>query len=227
MGLTRDLEIPEHILLFQRTGYEFDVNEYFSVLSHLSVEPGYILDYIHDGAAPTIYTRQEDEPQYLTWAEYSDAVGKDATWFTEQLRYLDHIQVDGTEEGFFEFVVLRLMGEQFYLQGHAFYNDDTVVCDPTGVEAVLKAAERSLPSETASWFADAWAVFADVWVEALELDLKPRIELRDDVAVVRVVVFTKWGGFREETYTISQDFPHTILDYETETLVPYDCGINF
>jgi hypothetical protein len=222
MGLTRDLEIPEHLLLFQRTGYEFDVSEYFSVLSHLSVEPGYILDYVYGGDRPTIYARQEDEPQYLTWAEYSDAVGKDASWFTEQLRYLDHIQVDGTEEGFFEFVVLRLMGEQFYLQGHAFYNDDTVVCDPTGVEAVLKAAERSLP-----FLEEEEAVPADVWVEALELDLKPRIALRDDVAVVRVVVFTKWGGFREETYTISQDFPHTILDYETKTLVPYDCGIMF
>jgi hypothetical protein len=91
----------------------------------------------------------------------------------------------------------------------------------------MKAAEHVLPSETASWFADARAVFADVWVKALELDLEPRVELSGDVAVVRVVVFSKWGGFREETYTINQDFPHAILDYETKTLVPYDCGIMF
>jgi hypothetical protein len=226
MGLTRDLEIPEHLLSYQRTGDEFDVNAYFFVLSHLSVEPGYILDYVYGGDRPFIYALEEDEPRYLTRAEYSDAFGEDA-WYAEHPIYLDHIQVDGTEEGFFEFVVLSLMEGQFYLQGHAFYNDDTVVCDPTGVEAVLKAAEHVLPSETDSWFADAWAVFADVWVKALELDLKPRVELSGDAAVVKVVVFSKWGGFREETYTISQDFPHTILDHETKTLVPYDCGILF
>jgi hypothetical protein len=42
-----------------------------------------------------------------------------------------------------------------------------------------------------------------------------------------VLTFTMWGGFYRETYIIQRSYPHTIIKYEEELLVPYDCGIMF
>jgi hypothetical protein len=58
-------------------------------------------------------------------------------------------------------------------------------------------------------------------------NIVPVVILQDDVAIVEVVTFTKWGGFYRYTYTISRDLPHTILDLKQENLVPYDCGVMF
>jgi hypothetical protein len=74
----------------------FDVNEYFTVLNHLAPVDGYVLDYVYfapggDGF-PKIYARLEGESGFTNYDEY-EAFGIDD--------YLNHIQVDGTAEGFF------------------------------------------------------------------------------------------------------------------------------
>jgi len=35
---------------------------------------------------------------------------------------------------------------------------------------------------------------------------------------------TKWGGFIEAKYQVKKDFPHKIIERETETLIDYNCG---
>ena len=103
-------------------GERFDVNEYFTVLTHLAPEAGYVLDYVYfapggDGL-PKVYARQEGERPFATYSEYEKAGVED---------YLSNIQVDGTAEGYYELAVLSIMGEQFYLSWHAEYNDWEVV----------------------------------------------------------------------------------------------------
>ncbi len=91
-ALTRGLKFPVH---FQsedaaRTGDEFDVNQYFTVLQHLSMEPGYVLDYVYHmdfmGGFPILYARQADEPVYRTEAEYTAASERGVAE-----PYLDHV----------------------------------------------------------------------------------------------------------------------------------------
>ncbi|MBM3158037.1 MAG: hypothetical protein FJ004_12260, partial [Chloroflexi bacterium] len=45
----------------------FDVNQYFSVLNHLSLQPGYTLDYVYSnfgsGAHPDLYATNSDRPE--------------------------------------------------------------------------------------------------------------------------------------------------------------------
>lgn len=214
-ALTRDLAIPDHLLQEDaaRTGEEFDVNEYFTVLTHLSPEPGYVLDYVyyHDslGGEPIIYARREGESPYATALDYREARGDP---FGESRReYLEHIVVDGTAEGFFELVVLAIQGEQFYLDWHANYNDLTVLNSREMAEAVIEANGLTAEQEG----------------EALQIDFQPRVEFDHGTARVRTVLFTKWGGFFEKVCTISRDFPHQMLECETEELVPYRCGIVF
>jgi len=42
-----------------------------------------------------------------------------------------------------------------------------------------------------------------------------------------VVIFTKWGGFIEEIYTISREAPHRVLEIQNTTLLQYNSAVTF
>ena len=216
-ALTRHLEVPDNLMETEavRTGEEFDVNEYFTVLTHLSPEAGYVLDYVYEydfmGGYPIIYARPEEEIPYATVSEYHEAEGSVLSG-----AYLENIRVDGTAGGFFELVIFAIYGEKFYLWWHANYNDLTVVCSRGAIEAAI--AEDDVLGNPLT---------IPQWKKVLGVDFKPWVEFESTTVRVRVVTFTKWGGLFEEIYTISRDFPHKILGRERKELVPYDCGIVF
>ncbi|CAG0995536.1 hypothetical protein ARNL5_03594 [Anaerolineae bacterium] len=201
-----------------RTGNEFDVNRYFSILTHLSMQAGYELDYVYLseflGSQPILYAKPVGT-MHLTYAEYRKTVDGDEFRDLES-KYLDYIQADGTPEGFFELAVLRTLGGQFYLGWHANYNDATIIAD-------REALERLLASYPKVGF---WLPL-DTQIRARFLRLEPSVEIGNDTVEVKFVIFTKWGGFLQESYTISRAFPHRILNEEHTTLIEYDCGLNF
>jgi hypothetical protein len=210
-ALQSGLEFPDH---FEdenatRTGEEFEVNEYFSVLDRLSMEPGYVLDYVYCydgmGGYPRLYARPEDQPRLLTCSDYDGSTN-----------YLDHVQADDTEEGFFQFVLLQVVAGQFYLFWHAGYYDDVVICDRDTIDSIVSEA---------GGFGQPFS--AEQKRAARAIDPAPIVELGDEVVTVKIVTFSNWGGFTQETYEINRSFPHTILDSDSEVLVEYDCGIMF
>jgi hypothetical protein len=211
-ALQSGLKIPEHFRdeNAARTGEEFDVNEYFTILDHLSMEPGYVLDYVYCydgmGGFPRLYARPEDEPRLLACGDFRGDRGD----------YLAHVQTDDTEEGFFQFVLLQAVAGQFYLHWHAGYYDDVIVCDRDTLESIVSGD----------------GVFGEPFSgkqkrAARAIDPAPVVELGDEVVTVKIVTFSNWGGFTQETYEINRSFPHTILDSDYEVLVEYDCGIMF
>lgn len=212
-------EIPAHLRQTDavRNGSEFDPNRYFSVLTHLSMEPGYVLDYVYYfdgmGGLPMLYARPADRPPYEDYAAYSAAVGNPGE---QRSSYLEHVRTDGTPAGFFELVVLRINGGQFYLYWHANYNDAQLVCDRARMEELVAGLEES-----------STPLAGDALRQARAIDYTPTIEVAGDTVRVRVVTFSLWSGFSEEIYTISKSFPHQFLDVESKVLVPYDCGIMF
>jgi hypothetical protein len=133
--------------------------------------------------------------------------------------YLDHISVDGTEQGYFEFVALNIMARQFYLDWHANYNDTVIVCNDNDVDAIIADINDGN-------FGIPFDLSQQRKVRGMK-DIEPLVKLTDDTAVVELFFFTKWGGFYRSTYTISRSFPHTILDVKEENIVEYDCGIMF
>ena len=48
-----------------------------------------------------------------------------------------------------------------------------------------------------------------------------------EVAVVEVLVFTRWGGPLRHTCTIGREFPHRFLGVEIETVAECACAITF
>jgi hypothetical protein len=208
------------------TGQEFDVNEYFSVLDHLSLEPGYTLDYAyfsdHLGGKPLVYARPVGQPPYTSYSEFMKAVGGNTSQDRSYVdlayayNYLEHVQTDGTTDGYIQFVILWMLGDQFYLYWHGGYNDTAIICSADGLkklEAELKNWDLTLPTDVAQ--------------KARKIDFRPTVELKEDKAVVKIVLFSKWSGFSEVLFTLSQDFPHELIDSEIRTHIEYDCGIRF
>jgi len=180
--------IPEHFTRENpvRTGKEFDINKIFTVLKHLSIGEGYTLGYAYrfdfKWGAPVLYARKKGEPRYRTFSEYEEAVR--AGDETVRGSYLDRVWTDGTPEDFFEFVVLRIMGRQFYLFWHSNYYDHLIICNPAKLEEVLSMPDPPISS--------------DVKDKARNLELTPTVEFEENLVTVTLIVFSKWGGFTRQ-----------------------------
>jgi hypothetical protein len=224
-------EVPEHFNLddnadIPRAPGDWDVNAYFGVLKHLSVEPGYVIDYLYTrsslGGYPFIYARPSADSPYQSYEEYLDAQpgGQAADGGGGNSHdYLDHIQIDDTREGYFQFVALRVMAAQFYQFWHAGYDDTTIVCDSAALERLLSGPGAAFTSN---------GLPKSVIAGARKIDLQPTVEFVDDsTAIVRVVTFSKWGGFAEVRFEMARQLPHSVIDVVSKTLVPYDCGVSF
>ena len=83
-ALYRAQKLPEHLMESEavKRGQEFDVGEVFSVLSHLSLEPGYVLDYVYcyDSISgwPVLYARSQDQPPHPTCSSLFQEPDSDA-----------------------------------------------------------------------------------------------------------------------------------------------------
>ena len=219
-GMIDGLELPDHLMKVdaRKAEGDFDVNLYFTVLDRLSMEPGYILDYVYYydewGGEPDLYARRDDQRSYKNYGEFSDA-GNGVNRSEREDYYLSHIVADGSPESFFQFALLLIQGEQFYLFWHALYNDARIVCDLEDARAILEDLDYEQ------------SAIGEVLAEFGEIDLAPIVSMNEDRVQVDVVIFTEWGGFIRESVTMKREFPHEILDEEAEVLVPYNCGIIF
>ena len=77
--LQDQLEIPDPLL---ETGAvkskdDFNPNEYFSILTHLTMEAGYELDYVYQyelmGGRPMVYARKDEKKPFRTAEDYTQA----------------------------------------------------------------------------------------------------------------------------------------------------------
>jgi len=210
-----DMTFPENFQTENPTkqGGEFDANTYFQALAHLSMQPGYVLDYVYHfdgmGGYPLLYPRPAGQVPFRTEADYAASA--------DSANYLDYVQIDDKAEGYFQYVVLNILGPQFYRFWHANYNDYRIMCSPSDVQAIASSlGDFGQPMSPLSRLRT-----------LLLLDVVPTVSTGEQTVEVQVVVFTKWGGFLRWTYTLDRNFPHEILDVKEETLVPYDCGIMF
>ncbi|MEW6402596.1 MAG: hypothetical protein AB1649_12405 [Chloroflexota bacterium] len=210
------LDTPDYLLETGiKQGGEFDANEYFNVLTHVSMQEGYVLDYVYPiadlGASPILYARPVDQAPYLSMDDIPEN--------TDLPDFRDYLEVEDVEQGYFEYVVLDLLAGQFYLFWHSNYNDTQIVCDKNEVNDIVK-------SVSAGDFGYAMDFAQQTQARAMK-NIEPSVRLTEDSAIVQIIIFTKWGGFYRYTYTISRTFPHTIIDLKQDNLVPYDCGVMF
>lgn len=223
--MTRGLQIPESYYVEEgksaRVEGDYDVNDHFKVLPHLSMQPGYVLDYVYMydfmGGFPILYARPEDTPRFITHNEYAQAA---AGTNSVDLDHRAHIQADGTPEGYLELAIMEVMGTQFYLHWHAGYNDHTVVCNQGSLEALIENIFES--------YGEGMDSTADqIRKQIRKLDVTPTVEIGTEKVTVQLYYFTKWGGLFKAEMVMNKAFPHKIIETNTENLVEYDCGIMF
>jgi hypothetical protein len=224
-AMTRTMEIPRPLLNEGDLSIEglFDPNQLLEVLDHLSLRTGYTLGFVYAndglGGYPILYARPTTQPPYPDVEAFEKAMaGCDGSAATSPCNYLNYVIADGTQQGYFQWVLLRMMGDQFYLFWHANYNDAEIIANQERLEALVE----TLNDDSFAFPLEALEVR-----KALNIDPTPVVAIGADTVTVRVVWFTKWGGFIESTYTLSREAPHEVLNIETEDLVPYDCGILF
>lgn len=210
--------------------FEFDVNDYFSVFDHLSMEPGFTLDYVYlrdlAGARPVVYARKINEEPFESYEGFVMANQSTTQGSYERIRhsddYLKHVRIDDTPEGYFQFVALLIMEDQFYLWWHANYNDTRIVTSEVKAFAAFadrisnryrRSNEPTTPKDQA------------VKEKIPRLDYTPTVILKDQSAIVRYVVFSEWGGFSEVRVTVKRGFPHSILHSWSKTRIRYWSGV--
>jgi hypothetical protein len=204
----------------------FDPNDYFKVFDHLSITPGYTLDYKYFvGAAPSLYARESSaEPPASTTAIFDNAslpgpIRSEYSWplLHSAYNYIDRIHLDQSPESYFQLVALALLGDQFYLFWHANYNDLEIVCDPGDVEAIHKNLKPR------NFFM--WPLVQ--YNSSLNINPTPVVLIADKTITLRIVVFTQWGGFFEKIYTLDKQNPANVIHIQSNSLIGYDCGISF
>jgi hypothetical protein len=209
-------DIPQYLFdTGTKQGDEFDVNQYFHVLTHVSMQEGYVLDYIYQndslGGLPLLYARPMDQAPYASTTDIPEN--------TQLSDFREYLEVEDVEQGYFEYVVMDIMANQFYLFWHANYNDTQIVCERGEVNDIISRVNSGD-------FGNKLDLLQQTKARAMR-NIEPVVNLAGDTATVQVITFTKWGGFYRLTYTISRGVPHTIIDIKQENLVPYDCGVMF
>ena len=215
--MTRDQPIPGFLLTpdASQDGEVFDPNQLLVPLDHLSLQPGVILDFVYRydgiGGMPILYARQPSDKPFENYTVYAASKANETS-------YLDTIRTDGTEAGYFQWVLLNMMGDQFYLYWHSGYHDAEIIASRARLETLVSEMRTT----------EIGVNFTNTQVrQALKIDPAPIVELGDELVMVRVVWFTKWGGFYESIYTLNRVFPHQVLNLEQNNLLEYDCDVVF
>ena len=215
MAELQSVEAPQSLMeTGVKQGSEFDANDYFKVLSHVSMQDGYALDYVYQvdglGSFPMLYARPIGQPPYALITDVPEGM--------ELGNFRDRLNIQDVERGYFEYAVMDVMANQFYLVWHANYNDAEIVCNREAADALVEGIN-------AGDFGMHFDLKQQAQVRAMT-NIEPAVTLTPDRAIVEMVVFTKWGGFFRRTYTIDRSFPHAV-DMKEENLVDYQCGIMF
>lgn len=235
-ALHNALEYPEHFHNRNPVLQEgdFDVARYFDVLQHLSLADGQVLEYVYrsnfHGGHPVLYVRdKETEEPFLTAQEYSEKACTD-NYTCPNGSFLNDVLTDDTPQGYMQLASLDVMGSQFYLFWHSKYNDHQLVCNVDMMEKIF----REFGSENAV-FGCLECLSEKELDLARSLDWAPTVEcgeLEDGqkVVQVRVMAFTKWGGFYRRTYTIAREgsvSDERILDADLDIVIPYQISLMY
>ena len=206
-----------------KTGEEFDPNRLLDPLTHLHMKPGYMLDFVFDfygiGGYPIIYAHKTNVARFESFEEFEASPGDcNIRSIPVSCHYIDMVDTDGSQEGYFELVLLQILGEQFYLTGDAIYNHLEIIASQEGLEKIIiMNANEEIGNKLTEEQINA----------ARAIDFTPVVFISNGSVTVRFVYFTYWGGFYDVTVKILLTGPYDFEMIEENNVVPFDCGVAF
>jgi hypothetical protein len=217
-------QFPEHFRSENpvRQGNEFDPNKFFETLTNVSMQKGYMLDYVFfmedSGGEPIVYARPTSGKRYLTVDEFLKENGGDVSDYiihNKHPDYLNFVEVKDSPQGYFEYVLLSIYAEQFYLWFVANYSYIDIVCDSNSLESIIKRYSPPYDGETMT---------EEQIANARKLQLKPVVKVEESQVKVNLLGFDEFTGFTLYTYVISRTSPHSLIDLSSENVVHYESG---
>ncbi|MCP6718631.1 MAG: hypothetical protein KJI71_00180 [Patescibacteria group bacterium] len=190
-------------------GIGFDVNRFLKVFDKIQLRDGFILDYFYRsgglGGEPFIFTRKKDNPKLS------------ADGNLKPRPPLNDIIIEITPESFFQLAVFSQVVSQFYLSWHANYNDHQFIFGSEIVEYLL----MDIPED----FRDNFGINMKDREKLRAMSFEPQVNIKEEGAEVRCVMFSKWLGFYYNIFVIT--WPNITIENSRDIIVPYDCGILF
>jgi hypothetical protein len=193
---------------------DFDPNRLFTILKHISMEPGFSLDYNYlidrdsDGYAmggePSLYASPTGEQPVKDSSHGMKNSVVRSTVF-------EHIIADGSPDSFFELAILRIIGSEFYIFWHRLPGKDIV---PVAGSETLRNYLTPL---------------GILWIRLFQRDVEPTVILEETTATVSFLTFSDWKGVYRRTLIFQRVFPHTLINEKARCLLPHDryFGVQF
>lgn len=225
-GLYDSLTFPQHLVSDSPVlqGSEFDLMDIFETLDHLQLAEGYLLSYYyhHDGMGgfPVLHARKAGEGPYLSRDAFALAYPECVREGSKgnDCPFIDYVLTDGSPISYLQLILLYMSGNQFYLDWHACYNDPRPVATTEAVTRLIDSLEES----------GLWLPLTNKQAKsARAIDPLPVVELSEDQVLLRVVWFTRWGGFYESLFRLNSSPPYNIVEEKQNLLLEYDCGVRF
>ncbi|MFA5812002.1 MAG: hypothetical protein WC956_06710 [bacterium] len=219
--------------LRSKAGERFDPNSYFTILTHIAMKRGYVLDYVYwqDGAGsyPCLYVRRASEPPRKL-GSLKGLSGEEMRQRRASLEgicdaknivnLLPFMTADGSPDSYFQLSVFLKVARQFRLVWHANYNDIRIVTSAADIDEIARDVnsygQRKGPDPNMA-----------LWARAKAWLTEPEVVLSPDTAEVTYSTFTKWGGFSRMKDTFDLKSPHSIVKSEVLDKIEYNCGIRF
>ena len=198
-AMKKDLGLPDHFLSDNpiRQKEDFDPNQYFEVFTHLIMSSDYTLDYIYFmdevGRRPLMYSRKIGQNSFKTYQEIRDYYGNTKEpWYSETY-FLNQVQIDKSPESYFEYIILAMLGNQFYISDQRVL-DAKILCDHSDLR----------------YLGDKIKVSEDV---VGVIDFRPTVVVDETTVTVRFISFTTWmGSFFENIVVFNKENPLQLLD---------------
>jgi hypothetical protein len=195
---------------------QFDVNQYFSVLTHIRPPADQVLDYVlnKNYGPPLLYLRNSTDPAFRDFDEYFYKVGSNNELIYRERAIPTLLELDGTKESFLELIIFRDFAGKFHLPTNYYYPPPTYVTTENEIEEIIAKNESR----------GGYRMTEEQITAARQISPAPVVEFNEnDSATVALISFS-CTGFIRNCYRISKSLPHKITDC-SEWLVKYDCGI--
>jgi hypothetical protein len=195
---------------------QFDPNEYFSVLTHLAMKPGYVLDYNYNyrsgfGGSPDLFARNVEDDKLVTFSDFI---------YGERLIVpSDLLIVDDSPNGYFQLVVFYRLYGLFYLYWHTKAFEIRLVTTQEEMEEII------LEINGKEHFGK--KLTEEQCVGMRTINIHPLVEITNEKATVIYCLFTKWAGLTQYKDSFLRESPHKLIDSSVIAEVKYNCGVIF
>lgn len=213
--------IPD--LLFQigrfdpnRIKGSLDLNEYLKLFNYLSIDEGYVLDYLYSfdgrGGQPFPYTRKESQTPIDDLTDYLiqfdqpniDMLLGQSPKPGDMRPWLSHIKFEPINMGYVQFALFCLKAHKFYLYWHSLYNDITQILTRKGLERYFRENKEKIKTLSPK--------------DILEINYQPVLDQVDKIGKIRFLAFDTDGGSLYWQY-VTVAWPNIFIDESTELII--------